>query len=114
MPDLYATLIFLQNDDNRYAHEKPYALRYNPRDDVPTENIVKKTVTNIPLYDIRKLLNPLSINDNGVEVRSMQTQLSYSSFFNETMIKDVFFPELRANLADLFGTSNIQIFEYKV
>ncbi|CAO1597474.1 hypothetical protein XANCAGTX0491_001282 [Xanthoria calcicola] len=113
-PIVGATLSFLRNDDGRYAHEKPYALRYNPQDGIPTENIVKKTVTDIPLHDIRKLPKPPCFDGNGIEVRLLQTQLSYSDFFSDEKIKTTFFSELREDLARLLGTSNIQIFEYKV
>lgn len=97
-----------------YAKEKPYALRYNPADDIPTENIVKKVVNNVELHDIRNLPAPLSFDENGLTVRSIQSQMAYEDWFRDEMIKNIFFRELRRNLEGLFGTSNIQIWKYKV
>lgn len=97
-----------------YAKEKPYALRYNPADDIPTENIVKKVVNNVEFHDIRNLPAPLSFDENGLTVRSIQSQMAYGDWFRDEMIKNIFFRELRRNLEGLFGTSNIQIWKYKV
>ena len=113
MASLHAPLGFLDRDE-RYAKEKPYALRYSPADDIPMDNIVKKVVNDVELYDIRNLPAPLSFDENGLTVRSIQSEMAYEDWFDGEMIKNIFFPELRKNLEGLFGTSNIQIFEYKV
>lgn len=113
MNNLNAPLGFLDRD-KRYADEKPYALRYNPADDIPTENIVKKFVNDVEIHDIRSLPVPLSFDENGLTVQSIETRMVYEDWFRDEKVKNVFFPELRMNLEGLFGTPNIQIFEYKV
>lgn len=114
MGNVHAPLGFLDRDE-RYAKEKPYVLRYAPDDDdIPMENIVKKVVNDMELYDIRNLPAPLSFDENGLTVRSIQSQMAYEDWSDGEMIQNIYFPELRKHLEGLFGTSNIQIFEYKV
>lgn len=101
MANLYTLLGFLDRDE-RSAEEKPYALRYNPADNIPTENIVKKVVKDVEFDDIRNLPAPLSFDENGLTVRSIQSQMAYEDWFRDEVIKNIFFPELRKSVLGLF------------
>ena len=111
--NISGTLGFLKRDE-KYKSEKPYVLRYHPGEDIPNENILKEFVPNIPLYDIRNMVKPPRFDENGLQLRLIHTNMTYQDFNYDDKIKSVFLPEIRANLSDFFGTSNIQIFEYKV
>ena len=51
---------------------------------------------------------------NGFTICPLHSQLEYEDWFKDELVRKTFFPEVCKALEDLFGTTNVQVFEYRV
>lgn len=113
MAPIQGRMIFLARDE-RYQKEKPYSLRYNPLEDDITENIERETIDDVQMLDIRDLPEQPTFDKNGFTICPLYSQLGYQDWFKDDLVRKTFFPEVCRALEGLFGSCNVQIFEYRV
>ncbi|KAF2235632.1 hypothetical protein EV356DRAFT_514155 [Viridothelium virens] len=105
-----ASMVFLKRD-SWPSNEKPYVLLYPPSDDLSQSNYTDEPVDDIPIHDMRPLIDELSLDREGFMVGKLDSRLSYTDFANETKLRSVYADEVRRYLLNLLGARPAYIHE---
>lgn len=92
---------------------KPYALRYQPDDDLPRTNFVAEK-RRIKVHDIRRYQASLDFEKCGFRVLSFHSSMQHDDFHDPEKIKNVYLQELRENLKRALGVSHAYVLDYVV
>lgn len=98
--------------DPLFDTEKPYSLRFPPQGDLPQSNI-KHERHSVAIKSLRDVPN-LGLDERGFEVLETQTNMSYEDFADETKIRSVYLPEVRANLIKKLGARHVHVLDFAV
>lgn len=109
---VHSTVNFLQRDA-RYAAEKPYSLRFTPPDAFPRANI-KLENHSISIKDIRTRPEPFTFQANGFQILPFKSQMQYTDFENDEIVKRIYLREAADLLLRFLGAQKVQIFEHTV
>lgn len=101
-PSLFANMKFKEPSELDHI-EKPFDIRCEHPEDIPSTNINGIWIQDIPIYDMRSSLPGLSLDVQGFVVTNLTSTLKYEEFFDEQKLKVVFAEELRAHLLNLLG-----------
>lgn len=107
--DLIGKLKFAEQDP-KWAEEKAFYLSYQPPPGSPDTNVVYEAV-DLLIHDIRPFKDSLSITREGYQIVDLESKLNYEDFFDRNRVQDVFLPELRTVLMELFGARGIYFHE---
>lgn len=110
LPSLKASLRFTQRDE-KFKTEKPYELEYEPDVNMPHKNFTIETIDDIPIEDLRPTIDSLSLDQEGIAVVPIDTQMSYDDYYNEEKLKTVFGPELRESILKYTGARRVYFHE---
>ncbi|KAL9079676.1 MAG: hypothetical protein Q9157_001452 [Trypethelium eluteriae] len=103
-------MVFLKRD-SWPSNEKPYVLLYPPSDDLSQSNYTDEPVDDIPIHDMRPLIDEFSLDREGFMVGKLDSRLSYTDFANETKLRSVYADEVRRYLLNLLGARPAYIHE---
>lgn len=103
---------FLQRDP-LYDNEKPYSLRFTPPEDFPRANIKLERHT-IRIRDIRNRPKPLSFWEHGFQILPFCSEMEYSNFDDDNVVKEIYLREAANKLRGFLGAQKVQIFEHTV
>lgn len=93
------------------SNEKPYILLYPPTDDLPLQNYQDEEVSDIPVHDMRGILDELSLDKQGFVVSKIESKLSYEDFKDEEKLRSMYAKEVREHLLQLLGARSAYIHE---
>lgn len=111
--DVLTELIFLKRDE-KYLHEKPYRLRYDPGDAIPRTNCKTHAQNNVLVRDIRGTVSEYTLNKNGFQVLKMESRLTPEEFHDRERVKSVYYEELKELLKRSFGARRVEVLEHGV
>ena len=109
---LEADLYFLARNP-RYNHEKPYSMRYPPHISIDQSNILHERHT-ISIHNMRPHLEDLDFNECGFGLMSLESQMSYEDFKDQSKIHTVYLEELKQALKKDLGASHVYISDHVV
>lgn len=89
-----ASLLFLKRSSLK-EHEKLYTLSYKPSDGFPMRNFEEGWIHDVPLYDIRRSMDELSLDRQGFIVATPDSSLSYEEFWDEELLRTTYARELK-------------------
>jgi hypothetical protein len=105
-PSKFASINF-KKPTSRDAVEKAYDVRCKPPPNLNKTNIEHVKVYDVPLYDMRPILDTLSLDAQGFIATSMPSSMSYDDFFDQDKLQNVFAEEVRSHLLKSLGASCI-------
>jgi hypothetical protein len=91
--------------------EKAYDIRCKSPNGLAKTNLAHVTTHNIPLYDMRPILDTLSLDVQGFLVAELQSRMSYEDFFDEEKLRTVYAEEIRAYLLESLGATCVYFHE---
>ncbi|KAH7396720.1 putative CmcJ-like methyltransferase [Phaeosphaeria sp. MPI-PUGE-AT-0046c] len=111
--DVLTDLIFLKPDP-KYAHEKPYRLRYDPGEAIPRTNCETKVQKNVTIHDIRGKEAEYTLHRNGFQVARLDSKLKPDDFHDRAKVKSVYYPELKELLKQTLGAQRVEVLEHGI
>ena len=98
-----------------YEHKtvKPYALRYQPDDDLPRTNFVAEK-RRIKVHDIRQNQTKLTFEKCGFQILSFPSSMSHDDFLDSYKIQSVYLKEVREMLKKALDAPHAYILDYAV
>ncbi|CAN9437600.1 unnamed protein product [Alternaria alternata] len=96
-----------------YATIKPYALRYQPDDDLPRTNFVAEK-RRIKVHDIRKALSRLRFEECGFKIFHFEPSMSLLDYADPQKIRDIYLRELREKVKENLGASQVYVLDYAI
>lgn len=85
--------------------EKAYDIRCKGPDGLAQLNTENVTISNIPLYDMRSIVDTLSLDVQGFLVVDLPSRMNYADFFDEEKLRTVYAEEIRSYLLDSLGAT---------
>lgn len=104
---------FLSRND-LYSTVKPYSLRFEPPEGFERSNITLERQENLVVEDARATIEQFSLEKQGFAIMNLDSQMTYDDFEDDAKIVEVYLKEVANALRDLFGASQVQIFEHTV
>ncbi|PVH93911.1 hypothetical protein DM02DRAFT_603318 [Periconia macrospinosa] len=92
---------------------KPYALRYQPDDDLPRTNFVAEK-REIEVRDVRDWQDDLDFDRCGFKIMPFQTSMHHDEYTDAKKIKEVYLPELRDRVQSALGAAHVYVLDYAV
>lgn len=105
-------IVYASRNDQRYAKEKPYNLRYVPAHDIARTNIQYEVARDVSISDLRSA--NIDFSHNGIRVVELQSKMGYDDFSNEKSIEKIYLREARDCIRNATGTQEVYIFEWQV
>jgi len=101
--------VYFHKGDELYDSEKPYLLRYEPRQGAAKTNI-KKEKHYILIHDMRGSENMFTHSSCGFAVTGIESTLAYEDFAIADKVQKIFLGEVASSVQDLFGGSHVHVF----
>lgn len=109
---IHTSMHFLKQDE-LYAIEKPYSLRFTPPDGFPAANI-KLDKRDIDIHDLRNNAKSLTFERDGVSVLEFESSMTYEDYDDDEIVKEILLKEVANLLKDFLAAQHVQIFEHTV
>ena len=110
---LQTSIYFLAPND-LYLRQKPYSLRFEPKQPFLPSNIRTEKRENVVIEDIRGREKDFSLKANGFAVMPLASQMAYGDFDNRQKLIDIYLKEVAEKLRTFLGAFQVQIFEHTV
>ena len=110
--DVTAEVYFLAREE-KYEHEKPYTLRYNPGTSVPQTNINMKPIP-VKIRDMRSRISQLDWEIYGFQMMRTESLLRYEDYVDRGQIIDTHVPMICKFLLKQLSARSVRIFDYGV
>lgn len=107
-----ASMGFLQKS-SLFQSEEPYAFRYKADVPVPLTNMETEFL-DIDICDLRGQEDAASLDDCGFEVRKLRSDMTYAQFADEKAIQSVYLADLKKQLLDDFGATELDYARVRV
>jgi hypothetical protein len=110
---LQTSMYFLAAND-LYLRQKPYSLRFEPKQPFLQSNIRTEKHEDIVIEDIRGRENDFDFNANGFAVMPFTSQMAYDDFDDKQKLIELYLKEVADKLRNFLGALHVQIFEHTV
>jgi hypothetical protein len=105
-------LVYASRNDQIYAKEKPYNLRYVPAHDIARTNIQYEVARDVPISDLRSA--NVNFSHNCIRVVELQSKMDYDDFSDEKSVEKIYLREARDCIKNATGSQEVYIFEWQV
>ena len=106
------TTIHFLRKDSIHEHEKPYAFRFDPGDDVPQSNFTLEAHSGITVRDLRSIRDEFTISKNGFAILNLPHNVPYDDYHDADLIKKSYFNQLETLLKSHLNASHVEIFRH--
>jgi len=111
MPNKIESEIQFISRDSLFDTVKPYSFRFDPPDELPRENVERKTHT-LTIRDARKLDPKLDIH--GFTLMTVTSHMSYDDFTRPDKIAETYVKDLESALTIEFQARRVKVIDYLV
>ncbi|KAL8882802.1 MAG: hypothetical protein Q9198_000262 [Flavoplaca austrocitrina] len=129
-PELHPTKIVAMTEDNLAPDEvqapmyfldrvdqwnviKPYNFQYYPKEDFPRHNLQHSPCTT-KVKNMRSCVPSASLNIEGFEIRRLVSKMTYSDFYDDATIENIYCRELEKHFKEDFGAKHVRALDYQV
>ncbi|KAI5363853.1 hypothetical protein Slin14017_G058170 [Septoria linicola] len=96
-----------------FDNEEAYAFRYQADVPVPLTNM-EMTFRDVTVCDIRGQECHASLDSCGFEIRKLRSEMSYEQYRRPDCIKNIYVRDLKKQLCEDFGASDVDIARVRV
>lgn len=109
---LVVQLYYLDRDE-LWETVKPYNFHYFPKSEVPLHNLLRSPHTT-RVRNLRPLAPLLALDLQGFELHHLRTRMKYQDFKDESLIENVYVPELENYFGKLLGAKRVRALDFQV
>jgi hypothetical protein len=112
---VYGSFNFLKPNVELYKREKAFRLEYEPPHGQERTNIELEEKSNIPIHDLRDG-NDIELNfeQSGIAVANLQSNMSETDFYDDELVINRYYDEIRGMLHLVFQPTEVKIMEHQV
>ena len=110
---LETSIYFLAHND-LYGEQKPYSLRYEPKQVFLHSNMEMEKHEGMLIEDVRGREKEFDFCTNGFAVMPLSSQMTCEDFNDKEKLVNIYLKEVANSLREFLHASRVQIFEHTV